>query len=95
MRKTEKQRAVKPTAFASKCFNARLFFEGIKRLKVILLGIAILALTVSLLIPIISWVNYADRYNESCWIDVPVYDDEGSVMDKSSNSSSKRSCPTK
>ncbi len=81
MRKTEKQRAVKSTVFASKCFNARLFFEGIKRLKVILLGIAILALTVSLLIPIISWVNYADRYNESCWVDVPVYDDEGSVMD--------------
>lgn len=81
MRKIEKQRSVKTTAFASKFFNTRLFFEGVKRLRIIALGVAILALTVSLLIPIISWVNYADNYERSCWVEQPVFDDTGNVID--------------
>jgi hypothetical protein len=43
-------------AFASKCFNPRLFFEAVKRLRVIGIAIAILALGTAILIPSLTWV---------------------------------------
>lgn len=48
-------------------FNLRLFLEGLKRLRVIGLATAILTLTISALVPIVTWIEYRqelDRYME-------------------------------
>ena len=81
MTKNEKKTSVGPTAIGSRFFNVRLFFEGVKRLKIIAIGALILALTASILIPVISWINYANQYERDCWNEEPVYDDAGNVID--------------
>lgn len=43
-------------------FNARLYVEGMKRLRVIALAVAILSLTVSVLIPVVRWISEAESY---------------------------------
>ena len=45
-------------------FNLRLFLEGLKRLRVIGLASAILALTATALVPIAIWMEYADSTYE-------------------------------
>lgn len=42
-------------------FNLRLYLEGLKRLRVVGLACAILAVTVSALVPIVSWIERIDR----------------------------------
>lgn len=74
-------KSAKQTVFGSKCFNARLFFEGVKRLRVIALAVAILALTAAILVPVISWIGYAEQYEASCWEETPFYDDEGNLVE--------------
>ena len=39
-------------------FNFRLFLEALKRLRVIGLGSAILALTASALVPAVTWIEW-------------------------------------
>lgn len=41
----------------TKLFNIRLYLEGLKRLKVIGMAVAILSVTISALIPIVQWMN--------------------------------------
>lgn len=48
--------------FGTHCFNGRLFFEAVKRLRVIGIAVAILSLTVALLIPTITWISEQNRY---------------------------------
>lgn len=46
------------TRFSTHVFNLRLFWEGLKRLRVIGITSAILALTVSALIPSVAWLEW-------------------------------------
>ncbi|MBQ9780365.1 MAG: hypothetical protein IJW00_05405 [Clostridia bacterium] len=41
----------------TKLFNIRLYLEGLKRLKVIGMAVAILSMTISALIPIVQWMD--------------------------------------
>ncbi len=43
-------------------FNFRLFLEGIKRLRIFAIVVAVLALTASALVPISVWLDSADNY---------------------------------
>ncbi len=43
--------------FSTKLFNIRLYLEGLKRLKVIGMAVAILSVTVSALIPFVYWLD--------------------------------------
>lgn len=48
--------------FSTDLFNARLFLEGVKRLRVIITAVAILTFAVSILVPVISWIGRAEQY---------------------------------
>ena len=60
---TTKPNSVKIRAFASKCFNLRLFLEAVKRLRVIGIAFAILALTVAVLVPSLTWITFQNNYD--------------------------------
>ncbi|MBO5271101.1 MAG: hypothetical protein J6B77_09965 [Clostridia bacterium] len=61
MQNTEKK-TQRYTAFGSKCFNLRLFLEAVKRLRVIGIAVAILAVTASILVPTITWISDNNDY---------------------------------
>ena len=48
-------------------FNFRLFLEAIKRLRVIGLGTAILALTISVLVPVTTWIQRNDSLSKDVY----------------------------
>lgn len=52
----------KQTAVGSRVFNLRLFAEALKRLRVIGIAVAILALSVSILIPTVTWISAQSQY---------------------------------
>ena len=60
---TTKSKSVKMRAFESKCFNLRLFLEAVKRLRVIGIAFAILALTVAILVPSLAWISYQKSFD--------------------------------
>ena len=47
---------------STKLFNTRLFFEAIKRLRVIGIAVAIFSLTISILVPSIAWISEQHDY---------------------------------
>ena len=49
-------------------FNFRLFLEAIKRLRVIGLGTAILALTISVLVPVTTWIQRNDSLSKDVYV---------------------------
>ncbi len=53
---------MKGNRISTQIFNFRLFLEGLKRLRVVGLATAILALTASALVPIVAWIE-CDNYN--------------------------------
>ncbi len=57
-------------------FNTRLFLEGVKRLRVIMTAVAILALAVAILFPVISWIEYADSVSADGLYDGGVFSPE-------------------
>ena len=48
-------------------FNFRLFLEALKRLRVIGLGTAILALTISVLVPVTTWIQRNDSLSKDVY----------------------------
>ena len=48
-------------------FNFRLFLEALKRLRVIGLGTAILSLTVSVLVPVTTWIQRNDNLSKDVY----------------------------
>ncbi len=53
----------KHTNLSTQFFNFRLFLEGLKRLRVIGLATAILAITASALVPIVCWIEQEAYYD--------------------------------
>ncbi len=47
----------------TKLFNIRLYLEGLKRLKVIGMAVAILSVTISALIPLVQWMDTRPDYD--------------------------------
>lgn len=47
----------------TKLFNVRLYLEGLKRLKVIGMAVAILSVTISALIPLVQWMDTPSDYD--------------------------------
>lgn len=62
MKKIKENPKNKTIRFSTDVFNTRLFLEGVKRLRVIITAVAILALALAIFFPVISWLNYADNY---------------------------------
>ena len=60
------------TKMSTTVFNFRLFIEALKRLRVIGLATAILALTASALVPIVVWMEGDQRYYDSYVMDTHV-----------------------
>ena len=64
---------MKQSSVNTRFFNFRLFLEALKRLRVIGIGTAILALTVSVLVPVTTWIER----NSSISLDVYTVDTQG------------------
>lgn len=67
--------------FSTSVFNKSLYIEALKRLRVAGLAVAIIALTVAILIPVISWINYRPySYDDYDDVYIDGYDDYGNPI---------------
>ncbi len=64
---TTRSKTARRVKSSTHIFNLRLYLEGLKRLRISGIAIAILALTVSAIIPIASWLEMAERATNTAW----------------------------
>ena len=70
----------KKQKISTSVFNKSLYIEALKRLRVAGLAVAIIALTIAILVPVISWINYRPYAPDEENVYIDGYDDYGNPI---------------